>query len=109
MPRALLLVALLAGVALRTGTSGTREAPSYSATSIVNSASNLAGSAAPNTFVTIYGKNLAVNTKALSGDDLHGSALPIVLPNTGVTVYINHIPAHVYYVSPTQINVLIPT
>lgn len=109
MPRALLLVAVLAGVAARTGSSATREAPSYSATSIVNSASNVSASLAPNTFVTIYGKNLAVNTRSLAAEDLRGNALPIVLANTGVTVYVNHIPAHVYYVSPTQINALIPS
>jgi uncharacterized protein (TIGR03437 family) len=108
MPRAFLLVAALAGLTYTAGFSATREAPSYSATSIVNSASNQAGALAPNTFLTIYGTNLAYTTRAMAASDIHGNTLPTILPGTGVSVYINHIRAHMYYVSPTQINVLIP-
>jgi uncharacterized protein (TIGR03437 family) len=35
--------------------------------------------------------------------------LPTVLGSTGVRVLINNIPANIYYVSPTQVNLLIPT
>lgn len=85
------------------------DAPSYSAGSIVNSASNVPGALAPNTFVTIYGSGLAFATRSLQSSDLLGNQLPTVLGNTGVRVFINNIPAFIYYVSPTQINALIPT
>jgi uncharacterized protein (TIGR03437 family) len=110
MPRAaVLLVAVLAGLAPFAGYSATREAPSYSAATIVNAASYQPGSVAPNTFLTIYGTNLAYTTKAISESDIHGNTLPTILPGTGVSIYINRIRAHIYYVSPTQINILVPS
>jgi len=102
---AVLLVVVLAC----TTVGATREAPSYSASSIVNAASNEADSFAPNTFISIYGKGLARSTKALADQDVQGNVLPTVLPNTGVRVLINNIAAHIYYVSPDQINLLIPS
>ncbi len=86
-----------------------RQAPSYSAISIVNAASNQAGAYAPNTFITIYGANLAWTTRALGSGDVKGDTLPTVLPGTGVTVWVNNSPAHVYYVSPNQVNALLPS
>jgi uncharacterized protein (TIGR03437 family) len=91
------------------GPSASRQAPSYSAASVVNAASNQAGAIAPNTFVTIYGQNLAWVTRGLSGEDLTGDQLPTVLSGTGVRVWIGQIAANVYYVSPEQINVLVPS
>ncbi len=83
--------------------------PYYTAQSIANSASGTPGPYAPNTFVTIYGQNLAYTTAALSLSDIanSGGRLPVVL--AGVTVEINNVPANIYYVSPTQVNLLIPT
>ena len=107
MPRAVRL--LVAALIMTVLFSADRQAPSYSAASIVNAASNQAGSFAPNTFVTIYGSNLAFTTRSLSDSDIHGNSLPTILPGTGVTISINHIPAQILYVSPTQINVLIPS
>jgi uncharacterized protein (TIGR03437 family) len=83
--------------------------PYYTADSIANSAANITGLYAPNTFVTIYGQNLAYTTRALSASDISGNMLPTVLGTTGVRVLINNIPANIYYVSPTQVNLLIPT
>ena len=83
--------------------------PYYTADSIANSAANVTGLYAPNTFVTIYGQNLAYTTRALSAADISGNTLPTVLGTTGVRVLINNIPANIYYVSPTQVNLLIPT
>jgi uncharacterized protein (TIGR03437 family) len=105
----LLLVATLAGLASQAGLSATREAPSYSAATVVNAASYQPGAVAPNTFLTIYGANLAYNTKAIAESDIRANLLPTILPGTGVSVYVNRIRAHVYYVSPTQINVLVPS
>jgi len=83
--------------------------PYYTADSIANSAANVTGLYAPNTFVTIYGENLAYTTRALAASDISGDMLPTVLGSTGVRVLINNIPADIYYVSPTQVNLLIPT
>jgi uncharacterized protein (TIGR03437 family) len=83
--------------------------PYYTADSIANSAANVTGLYAPNTFVTIYGQNLAYTTRALLASDISGNMLPTVLGTTGVRVLINNIPANIYYVSPTQVNLLIPT
>jgi uncharacterized protein (TIGR03437 family) len=83
-------------------------APAYSAASLVNSANNLAGALAPNTIVTLYGENLAYQTRAVSPGDLSQGRLPTTLVGTGVRVLVQNIPAGIYYVSPNQINLLIP-
>jgi len=77
----------------------TAEAPIYSAASLVNSADNQAGWLAPNTIATLYGKNLAYETKTLSGNSPVGG---------DATVNIGGFVATLYYISPTQINFLIP-
>lgn len=97
----------LAGLAPADSSAG-GTGPYYSAASIVNAASNQTGSYAPNTFVTIYGKRLAWTTRSLTAEDITGNKLPDVLPGTGVRVWVGHIPAHIYYVSPDQINFLLP-
>ena len=83
--------------------------PFYTADSIANTASSIAGFYAPNTFVTIYGQGLAYVKRAMTQDDIRAGTLPTVLIGTGVRVLINSIPADIYYVSPTQVNLLIPT
>jgi uncharacterized protein (TIGR03437 family) len=83
--------------------------PYYTAQSIANSAAGVTGFYAPNTFVTIYGQNLAYTTASLTTSEVSGGMLPTVLGGTGVRVLINNIPANIYYVSPTQVNLLIPT
>jgi uncharacterized protein (TIGR03437 family) len=83
-------------------------APAYTADSIVNPIAAVAGMYAPNSFITIYGKNLSYVTRAMAADDLRAGTLPTVLIGTGVRVLINHLPADIYYVSPTQVNVLAP-
>ena len=84
------------------------DAPIYSTDSLVNSADNQSGWLAPNAIATLYGRNLAYGTRTLSSDDIRTGVLPTVLPNTGVRVLVNGLPANPYYVSPTQINFLIP-
>jgi uncharacterized protein (TIGR03437 family) len=75
------------------------EAPVYSAASLVNSADNQSGWLAPNTIATLYGKNLAYGTKTLPGNTPVGG---------DATVNIGGYVATLYYISPTQINFLIP-
>jgi len=92
-----------------TGKAPLRLAPAYSASSLVNSASNEPGPIAPNTIVSLYGTELAWGTRALDGGDLQGSSLPLVLPGSGVRIAVNSIGAHIYFVSTRQINLLIPS
>lgn len=101
------LAVLAFGSLIQAETGDRREALSYSSASIVNAASNQPG-LAPNTFATIYGTGLAYATRALSNDDIHGDILPTTLPGTGLRVVVNGIPANIWYVSPTQVNILIP-
>lgn len=82
--------------------------PCYSAASIANSAANVAGFYAPNSFLSIYGVNLSYVTKPIGPADIGSGQLPWVLPGTEVEVLINGIPGYIYYVSPGQVNVLIP-
>jgi uncharacterized protein (TIGR03437 family) len=84
------------------------EAPLYSAASIVNAADNQSGMLAPNTIATIYGTNLAYGTHALSANDIAGGVLPTVFAGTDAHVLIGPWEANLFYVSPTQINFLVP-
>ncbi len=100
---AVIIVALLLAAAFVKA-----EAPVYSAQSIVNAADNQPGLLAPNTLATIYGQNLAYGTKALTANDVQSGVLPTVFPGTGVHVLVGNIVANLIYVSPTQINFLVP-
>lgn len=80
--------------------------PAYTALSIVNAATQTSRALAPNTIATIYGKNLAFSTRAVGNADLKGSILPTSLD--GVAVLVGGFTAPLFYVSPTQINFLIP-
>jgi uncharacterized protein (TIGR03437 family) len=84
-----------------------RSAPVYSAASVVHAATNQQV-LAPNTFGTIYGRGLSWSTRALLPTDLLGSFLPAYLLGTGVTVFVDNYAAPVFYVSPEQINFLVP-
>lgn len=87
---------------------GQRQAPTYSATTIVNLASGKAGELAPNTLAAIYGQELATVTRARQASDLQGGYLPYVLPGTGVTVKVNGLLAGVEYVSPEAVVFVVP-
>lgn len=77
--------------------------PAYSLASVVHSATGQPGSFAPNSMVTIYGTALAYGTEAVST----GQTL---LPRTlaGVQVNISGGSAYLFYVSPQQINFIMP-
>jgi uncharacterized protein (TIGR03437 family) len=83
-------------------------APCYTAASIANSASDLAGPYSTNSFLTIYGVNLSYVTKAIGPGDIGGGKLPWALSGTDVSLLIGGISAYIYYVSPNQVNALIP-
>ncbi len=85
--------------------------PCYTAAGIANSAANVAGYYAPNSFLSIYGTNLSYVTGPLGLGDLIGGQLPAdgEIQGTEVGVLIGNVPGYVFYVSPNQVNVLIPT
>ena len=62
---------------------------------------------APGTFIEIYGQNLAGTTRAWQASDFTGNTAPKSLD--GVSVGINGLPAFVSYVSPSQVNALVPS
>jgi uncharacterized protein (TIGR03437 family) len=109
MPRASLLLGLIvARCVLGADAPRPRDAPVYTAASIVNAADNLSGALAPNTIATIYGANLAYSTIGLTASDVRNGVLPFVLGSSETEVFVGDYPADLYYVSPTQINFLVP-
>lgn len=63
---------------------------------------------APNTWVEIKGTHLASSgdSRVWRSSDFHNNQLPVSLD--GVSVTVNGKAAYVYYISPTQVNVLTP-
>ena len=85
------------------------QAPSYSAASIVNAASNQVGPLAPNGLATIYGDNLATGTAALTAGDVVDGMLPYTFSSATSYVLLGAFRAFVLYISPKQINFLVPS
>lgn len=105
LPASLLALALLG---ISDGDGCIPSQPCYTSASIANSAANVAGFYAPNSFLSIYGTNLSYVTGALSAADIGAGELPWAPSGTEVLVLLNNIPGYVYYASPNQINVLVP-
>ena len=87
-----------------------RVAPVYTAASIVNAADNQSGALAPNAIGTIYGANLAYSTAAVGQNNTQSGLLPAFLgtSESETIVLVNNYPAGLFYVSPVQINFLVP-
>jgi len=86
-------------------TFGTPSGPFIAAGGVVNGASFQPG-IGPGSWVTIPGANLASSTRTWTNEDFSGNELPTQLD--GVSVTVNGKPAYIYYISPTQLNVLAP-
>jgi uncharacterized protein (TIGR03437 family) len=84
-------------------------APLYTPSSVVNAASFKVGALAPNTIATLYGRDLAFTTRSLGADDLYNGTLPTTLLGSGVRLLINRTLAFIYFVSPNQVNFLVPS
>jgi len=80
--------------------------PQISANGVVNGA-NLKGAIAPNTWISVMGPNLSETTRTWNPGDIVNGVLPVEID--GVRVTINGTAAPIYYVSPTQLNVLTST
>ncbi len=81
-------------------------APSYSAAGIVSTGSYAAGPFAPNSLITVFGAGLSIGPRGVTASDIVGNKLPTELNSTHV--YIDSFPVALFYVSETQINLLIP-
>lgn len=79
--------------------------PQIAANAILNAAGGAAGMA-PGAWVSLYGTNLATTTYQATQGDLASGLLPTNLKNT--TVLIDGIAAYLDYISPSQINLLVP-
>jgi uncharacterized protein (TIGR03437 family) len=64
-------------------------------------------SIAPGTWIEIYGTNLAPDTRGWAGSDFNNGVGPTSLD--GVTVSVGGAPAYLDYISPGQINALVPS
>jgi uncharacterized protein (TIGR03437 family) len=77
--------------------------PVLRTTGPVEDAASGAQAVVPGSWVSIYGTNLATATRTWYASEFNGSTLPTYVD--GVSVLMNGVPAAVYYVSPTQIDV----
>ena len=102
----LLPAVLTLSPALTAESSRKSTSPAYTAASVVNAASNSADALAPNTIATLYGTDLSYDTGQVSFANFNGSMLPEHL--SGVRVYVGQYAASLYYISPRQINFVIP-
>jgi len=81
-------------------------APSYSAANVVNASNYAPPPFAPNSILTLFGTDLAM----VPGDGgIAGSGAGVPpLEMSGVQVFLDNVPAALFYVSPGQINFLVP-
>ncbi|MGA3188040.1 MAG: serine hydrolase [Bryobacteraceae bacterium] len=80
--------------------------PAFRATEPVENAASGLSRIVPGSWVSLYGTNLATATRIWYNSEFNGNILPTNVD--GVSVQINGLPASVYYVSPTQIDVQAP-
>jgi len=83
------------------------EPPDYPVTGIVNAANYQGGPFAPYDVLSIFGNNLAWSAEALVADDILSGSLPLTMNNC--QVFVENTPAPLYYVSPSQINFMLPS
>jgi uncharacterized protein (TIGR03437 family) len=81
--------------------------PTPAVTLVANAEGGVA-TISPNSWVEIKGSNLgpAGDTRIWQGSDFVNNQLPTSLD--GVSVAVNGVPAYVYYISPTQVDILTP-
>jgi uncharacterized protein (TIGR03437 family) len=86
-------------------------APTVTAGNIVSAATSQAGPIAPNSWVTVYGSNLCATTRSWSENDFVNGSMPYSLEGVSVILTQFNAPraAYISYVSPTQINFLLPS
>jgi uncharacterized protein (TIGR03437 family) len=98
-PARLLLLAAACGVAWGQG-------PAFTAAGIVNASDYTRGPFAPNSVLSIFGSNLSWSARGIAAEDISGGFLPTSL--NGVQVFVSGWAAPLYYVSPYQVNFVMP-
>ena len=86
-------------------------APSVTAGGVVHAATLAAGPVSANSWVTIYGSNLGVTTRSWADSDFLNGAIPFSIDGVSVVLTQFGAPrlAYVGYVSPNQVNFLLPS
>jgi len=86
-------------------------APSIGANSVVSAATSVAGPLAANSWVTVYGSNLGVTKRSWNEMDFTDNGIPFSLDGVSVVLTLFGAPrlAYVGFVSPTQVNFLLPS
>ena len=84
------------------------QAPDYTSAGIVNASDYSAGPFAPGSVLSLFGANLAWTTEAITAENLAAGGLPDELASVRIFVA-GFEPAPLLYVSPTQINFLVPS
>lgn len=82
------------------------QAPSYTVAGIVNASDYSPGPFAPGSVIAVFGSNLSRSVYALQTSDIQFPYMPTSLNYTQVIV--DNSPVALYYVSPTQINFMVP-
>ena len=93
---------LTAGIEIQ----ATAQTPLFSQDSIVNAASFVGGTVAPGEIVSIFGENLGPEAAELGRFDTVSGGLRTELAETAV--FIQQLPAPLYYAGPGQINAQVP-
>lgn len=102
-----MLRACLALAVLFTG-AASGQAPSYSASGIVNASDYAPGPFAPNSALSLFGFNLSLQSpQVVTSAQMMGSFYPTQV--AGVSVYMDNMLVPLLYVSASQINFLVPT
>jgi len=84
------------------------QAPSYSASGIVNASDFAPGPFAPNSALSLFGFNLSLQSpQVVTASQMLGSFFPTQV--AGVSVYMDGMLVPLLYVSASQINFLVPT
>jgi uncharacterized protein (TIGR03437 family) len=86
-------------------------APSVDPGNVVSAATLAAGPVAANSWVTIYGSNLSATSRGWNETDFTNGGMPFSLDGVSVVLTVFGAPrlAYVGYVSPTQVNFLLPS
>jgi uncharacterized protein (TIGR03437 family) len=86
-------------------------APAVTAGNIVSAATGAAGPVASNSWVTVYGSNLSVTSRSWTDGDFTNGSMPTSLDGVSVILTAFGAPrlAYIGYVSPTQVNFLLPS
>jgi uncharacterized protein (TIGR03437 family) len=108
MPAVAWLAATLVLCVIAGAAEPNRQLPVYTGASIVNAATSEPGPLAPLGLVSLYGKDLAVVSRAITPDDVRNGQLPTTLIGTGVSIAIDNVAVPILFVSPGQVNFLIP-